>query len=197
MRIGLISACLVSMALPLAVENAFAEQPSSQEPLDIGSRLELFVDDYLIESLEGIELKLHSPRPAERVLTFDKPWEGVTSDYISVLKDDDRYRMYYRGSTHAGKGLTIFSLLKPGESVIPDHREWTCYAESRDGITWTRPSLGLFEFKGSKDNNIVWTGAYGDVSHCFMVFKDGNPGASADQRYKALASYHTPGLKHV
>ncbi len=187
---GLASACLLSLTLsPVA-----GEQINS---LDIGSRLELFVDHYLIESLDGLELKLHSPRPAERVLTFDKPWEGVTSDYISVLKDDDRYRMYYRGSTHAGKGLTIFSLRKPEESVIPDHREWTCYAESRDGITWTRPSLGLFEFKGSKDNNIVWTGAHGDASHCFMVFKDGNPEASPDQRYKALASYHTPGLKHV
>ena len=197
MRIGLISACLVSLALPAAVENAFAEQPSSREPLDIGSRLELFVDDYLIESMEGVRPKLHEPVPAGKALVFDRPWEGVTSDYISVFKDDDRYRMYYRGSTHAGKGLTIFSDLKPGESVIPDHREWTCYAESRDGITWTRPSLGLFEFEGSKDNNIVWTGAHGDVSHCFMVFKDGNPGASRDQRYKALASYHTPGLKHV
>ncbi len=51
MRIRLVSVCLVSLALPLAVENAFAQQPSSQEPLDIGSRLELFVDDYLIESM--------------------------------------------------------------------------------------------------------------------------------------------------
>lgn len=175
MRIGLIFSCLLSTAFTLAVKTP------SADPLKIGSRLELFVDDYLIGSLEGLELKLYSPRAAERVLTFDKPWEGVTSDYISVLKDDDRYRMYYRGSTHAGKDLTIFSELRPGESVIPDHREWTCYAESRDGITWTCPSLGLFEFEGSKDNNIVWTGAHGDASHCFMVFKDGNPGASADQ----------------
>ena len=32
--------------------------------LDIGSRLELFVDRYLIESLEGLSLELHSPQPA-------------------------------------------------------------------------------------------------------------------------------------
>ena len=105
MRIGLVSTCLLSTVFTLAVGTP------SAEPLKIGSHLELFVDDYLIEFMEGLELKLHSPRPAERVLTFDKPWEGVTSDYISVLKDDDRYRMYYRGSTHAGKGLTIRPLL--------------------------------------------------------------------------------------
>jgi hypothetical protein len=32
----------------------------------------------------------------------------------------------------------------------------TCYAESRDGIRWTKPELGLVEFKGSSQNNIVW-----------------------------------------
>ena len=47
------------------------------------------------------------------------------------------------------------SALRPGEQVVPGHDQLTCYAESHDGITWTRPSLGLFEFKGSKDNNIV------------------------------------------
>ena len=133
------------------------------------------------------EFKLHPPRSAGKVLSFDRPWEGGTSDYISVFKDGDLYRMYYRGSTHAAKGLTVFSMLEPGETVTPDHPSVTCYAESRDGIHWTRPSLGLFEFNGSKDNNIVWAGAHGDPAHCFMAFKDENPRAPEDQRYKALA----------
>jgi len=30
-----------------------------------------------------------------------------------------------------------------------------CYATSMDGIRWEKPSLGLVEFDGSKDNNIV------------------------------------------
>ncbi len=60
----------------------------------------------------------------------------------------------------------------------------TCYAESRDGLSWSRPTLGLFEFQGSSDNNIVWSAP---TSHCFMVFKDANPAAPEAQRYKALA----------
>ena len=31
-----------------------------------------------------------------------------------------------------------------------------CYAESDDGVFWLRPSLGLVEYQGSKDNSILW-----------------------------------------
>ena len=48
---------------------------------DIGSRVELFVDDYLIESMDGILLKLQQPRSAGKVLSFDRSWEGNTSYY--------------------------------------------------------------------------------------------------------------------
>lgn len=182
MGIGPISACLVALALTVAAKNALAEHPRSEGSLDIGSRLELFVDDSLIDSMKALELKLHSPRPAGKVLILDRPWEGVTSAYISVFKDGDLYRMYYRGSS--SKGYTVGSLLEPGERVIPGHPDVTCYAESRDGRNWTRPSLGLFEFQGSRENNIVWAAA---SSQCFMAFRDANPSAPREQRYKALA----------
>ena len=29
-----------------------------------------------------------------------------------------------------------------------------CYAESKDGVNWTKPDLGLVEFNGNKKNNI-------------------------------------------
>ncbi len=48
MRMRLATLCVVSMALPVAAENALAEQEGAQEPLDIGSRLELLLDDLLI-----------------------------------------------------------------------------------------------------------------------------------------------------
>ena len=64
------------------------------------------------------------------------------------------------------------------------HREVTCYAESRDGIHWTKPELGLFEFNGSKQNNIVWDGP---GTHNFTPFLDTNPACPPDAKYKALA----------
>ena len=141
--------------LPLTLGQPLAEggEEEEGEPLEIGSRLELFVDDYLIESMEGLRLQLQEPQSGGKVLSFDKPWEGTTSAYQTVFKDGDIYRMYYRGSSHAG--YTFPSLLEPGEVPIPVHEQVACYVESKDGIHWTRPSLGLIEFQGSKDNNIV------------------------------------------
>jgi hypothetical protein len=133
--------------------------------VEIGSRRELFVDGALIEQMRGVEQRLHSPVPREVALAFDAPWEGPVSTYVTVFRDEDRFRMYYRGQT-LGQPETV------------------CYAESDDGIVWRKPSLGRYEFQGSRENNIVWMGR---GAHNFAAFKDENPGAPATQRYKAVA----------
>ena len=138
---------------------------------DIGSRRELFVDDYLIEKIKGAELKMHRPVPQDVAIVCDAPWEGNTSAYYTLFADGDRFRMYYRGAHFDVSTKTAA------------HPEFTCYAESRDGIAWEKPKLGLFEFNGSKENNIVWAG---DDTHNFTPFKDANPECAADARYKAL-----------
>ncbi|MBM3774656.1 MAG: hypothetical protein FJW37_05770 [Acidobacteria bacterium] len=158
-------------------------------PIDIGSRLELFVDDFLIESLEGVRLVLHPPRPAGKAIAFDQPWEGNTSAYVTVFKDDDRYRMYYRGS--AESSYIPRSAVRPGGPLPGAHPEFACYAESRDGIAWTKPSLGLVEFDGSKQNNIIW--GEKSISHNFAPFRDRNPAAPPAERYKALAGGRSAG----
>ena len=170
--------------IPALVFSAWValSQESSPAAIDIGSRRELFVDDLLIESTHGVRLQLHRPRPAGKALIFDKPWEGNTSLYVTVFEDGDRYRMYYRGSVHPD--YVIRSRVRPGETIPADHPQLTAYAESRDGIEWTKPSLGFFEFNGSKENSIVWMG---EGAHNFAPFKDTNPAAPPSERYKALA----------
>jgi hypothetical protein len=153
--------------------------PLKAEPRKIGSRLELFVDDYLIEKMDGVALKLHEPVLAGSVIQFNKPWEGPFCGYVTVLRDDDRFRMYYRG------------LPKDGADGSAD--ECTCYAESRDGITWTKPNLGLFEVSGTRDNNVVLAGQP-PFSHNFAPFLDTRPGVPKDERYKALAGTVATGL---
>ena len=151
------------------------------EPINIGSRLELFVDHHVINRITGdVELYVHRPKPEEVVLVTGEPWEGNTSAYYTLFQDGDRYRMYYRGS---------HSDLATQKAA---HPEVTCYAESRDGIHWSRPELGLYEFNGSKKNNIVWDGI---GTHCFVVFKDGNPEAPAEARYKAISRGRPQGDK--
>ncbi len=147
-----------------------SQRKDKDTPFDIGSRLELFVDDVLIDTMtDGLSLKLHSPIKAERVLENDRPWEGNRIFYVSVFKDEDRFRMYYRG------GL--------GERGITAR---VCYAWSRDGIHWEKPELNLLEFEGSTRNNIVWNGV---GSPCALgAFFDTNPDCTAEERYKAISS---------
>ena len=51
------------------------------DPLDLGSRWELFVDEHLVAEKHGVALKLQEPVKREIVLTTDQPWAciGVSS----------------------------------------------------------------------------------------------------------------------
>ncbi len=181
---------LVGLSLSLGRTAVLAEH--HEETIDVGSRLELFVDDFLVEEMSGVELMLHSPQSAGKALEFNKPWEGNTSFYVNILKDDDRYRMYYRGSN--SPDYVQKSLLEPGEKVGVDHPFTISYAESKDGIHWERPDLGIYEFEGSKANSIIWIDKPGDqnITACMYVFKDGNPKAPDSQRYKAVGGSSYP-----
>ncbi len=166
--------------LPFAARAAVAAVAAGPTAVpEIGSRRELFVDDFLIAQLDGAALHAHQPEPRDVVLTCDAPWEGNTSAYYTLFADDDRFRMYYRGAH--------WDVAAKKEA----HPEFACYAESRDGLTFTKPKLGLFEFNGSKENNIVLTGT---GTHCFTAFKDGNPAAPAEARYKAVSAVFKKGL---
>ncbi len=138
----------------------------AESPREIGSRLELFVDDYLIQRLEGAYLKLHHPRSAGVALRFDQPWEGEFSGFPTIVKDGETYHMYYRG----------LPPWKKGEALV----ESTCHAVSNDGIHWEKPTAGLIELLGSKKNNAVFKGSG------FAPFLDTRPGIPHSERLKAL-----------
>ncbi|MCM8788681.1 MAG: hypothetical protein NC907_02700, partial [Candidatus Omnitrophica bacterium] len=139
---------------------------------DIGNRLEVFFDEWLIDKMEKVNFKLHNPQPEEIAIEFDREWEGSTCYYITVFKDGDIFRMYYRGSNFD---------INTKEGTRPT---FTCYAESADGINWTKPELNIYEFNGSKKNNIIWEGF---CSNTFTPFIDTNPSAKPEERYKAVA----------
>ena len=146
----------------------FVLVPASQHEgvRHIGTRVEPFVDDWLMARMDNLRLVLHRPRPAEVVMDFNRPWEGEYSAYVTVFQDGDKFRMYYRGVG------------------LDESGQVTCLAESSDGIRWRRPTLGIHTWKGSKENNIIWTER---GSHNFAPFKDSNPAVLPEHRYKALA----------
>lgn len=167
----------------VASAHAATVVPTADAPINLGSRLELFVDDYLIDRMDGAQLQLHSPIRAETMLKFDRPWEGPTTGYFTVINDHGSYRLYYRGAGHNPANNDRHSAQAPMTE---------CYAESRDGIHWTRPNLGLVEFGGSKANNII---LLGQDALSFTPFLDDNPATAPNERYKATAGTKVPGVK--
>jgi hypothetical protein len=113
------------------------------------------------------------------VLRFDKPWEGSFCGYATVLQDGPLYRLYYRGRPETGRDGS--------------DGEVTCYAESKDGRTWTKPELGLFQVNGSKANNVILAGQ-APFSHNFCPMIDHRPGTPPAECYKALAGTGASGL---
>lgn len=137
--------------------------------VDIGTRVEMFVDEWLIEEKKGARLKPNPPVKREVVLVLDRPWEDGAGCFFTVIPEHDRIRLYYRGAC-----------LRDTD----DETQVACYAESEDGIHFERPSLGLHEHEGSKDNNIFLVGT---DAHNFAPFLDASPDAPPQLRFKAVA----------
>lgn len=143
-----------------------AAEPASDGVKPIGSRRELFVDRFLVDRLENAELQLHSPQLAPEML---EPANSL--EYATVILDGDRYRLYTRDHRNS--------------KFDGDVTEVTRYCESRDGIHWTRPNLGLVEVDGTKDNNVILQSP--PFCHNFCPMLDRRPGVPAEERFKALA----------
>lgn len=103
-------------------------------------------DVHLVESMKNVTMTMNEAHvTGERLVVLDKPWEGtrLLDVYVCVLKDGDVFRMYYGALPKYPK---IWS--EPNCRIL-------CYAESKDGIHWKKPNLGLFEWNGSRENNII------------------------------------------
>lgn len=166
--------CLLSYLCLLVAAGIGNAAENSETVIDIASRLELFVDDFLIDKMDGVEMRMNRPIPRGIVIVHDEPWEGNNGCYHAIFQDGDIYRMYYTSAQNP--------LFKDDPSV---HPLYAAYAESRDGIHWEKPNLGLIEFEGSKANNLIWEGdAQG--AHDLTPFKDTNPACQPAERYKAV-----------
>ena len=125
---------MVAVALVLAVVGA-ATAPS---PIVLDRTRQLFLDDYLIASMENVDRVIHPAEkaPSNPVLWPQETWEGkVAIVYGSVLRDADKFRMWYHGEA----GVS--------------------YAESADGIAWSKPALGLYPVDGQDTNILIKRGA--------------------------------------
>ena len=109
-------------------------------------------------------------KPDEPFFFRDKPWEANGIGGITMLLEDGIYRLWYEswGGEYSDTSLLL------------------CYAESRDGVHFEKPSLGLIAFNGSTDNNIVFNGDRSDYlgfgGHCLFA----DPTSPPEARYRMM-----------
>lgn len=106
-------------------------------------------DDHSIPWRDNVKLTMVQAQkhPANPVLRHGPPGapdHGHAIMYGSVLHIGGKFRMWYLGM--------IQTTIERGQA--PGYWRPMCYAESEDGVHWTKPDLGLVELNGSKQNNI-------------------------------------------
>jgi hypothetical protein len=115
----------------------------------LGERVLFAFDEASIPWRSNLKLTLveadkHPANPVLRRGPAGAPDHGHAILYGSVLYDRGKFRMWYLGMTQ--------TVMAKGQA--PGFWRPMCYAESTDGVNWTKPELGLVEFNGSKQNNI-------------------------------------------
>ena len=157
--------------------------------VQVADRLQVLWDDHVLDMGKTTASRIvHHPEYVGVAMTHEQPWEGDGCDFHCIVPDRDGkgafLRMYYLGwAMKCGwKGV---------EERFSADGVRVCYAESRDGgLTWKKPSLGIVEFRGSKDNNcILDRKSFNAGWDNFMVFKDENPACPPDERYKGVAAH--------
>jgi hypothetical protein len=164
--------------------------------IHIGSSKQLFVDDYLIESVTGAARVMNPAAkvPHNPVVRPDRPWEGkeVRLSYVIFDDKDQRFKMWYSTTTFVARreGAKVV-VSGGGEGGASESR--ICLATSKDGTHWEKPDLGLVEFQGSKANNIV-------PAEKFMpIFIDDRHEKNPARRFKGLVQVthkDRPGMQY-
>ena len=169
--------------LPEAENNEQFSEPQQVEALPLKpeksvtntlANWQLFIDDYWIENAQNIETKLHQPEKYSNnpIIKSDVHWEENPYCFGTVIfdKEDSIFKFWYQSYNHV---------------EVMQERTPILYSTSKDGINWFRPNLGVIEYQGSTDNNIVLQNYGFHDLYSPSVIKD-NEDTDLDKRYKMI-----------
>jgi len=148
--------------------------------LAVGSSVQTFLDNVLIESVLNITRRWHQPqrRSDGPVLQRDRPWEHtlyLNYDHI-VLRDaeDGLFKCWYEDMhgplPHVSQNFGRFAR--------------KLYAESEDGLHWRKPELGIYEVDGRNTNIVLGDEEHGQTASGTVII-DPNP-PSRHERYRMM-----------
>ena len=146
----------------------------------------LAIDDALLPLKKNLCYYLSKPqvRP-EPVLQPQRdnpnaPDDTATHFYGTVIHDEGRFRLWHYAVSPGYEPGTLL------EGPV-------CYAESDDGLQWTRKTLGQVEFKGSRDNHAIALPET-TTEGSFIIKDDDDPDAT--RRYKMVYECNSPHYHH-
>ena len=126
----------------------------------------------------GIAIRSQPAHRSVPWLRADRPWEEqALGKSQSLIYENGTYRLWYEAAA---------SDYNWRSSNLTDYSHRLCYAESSDGVRWHKPNLGLVEFRGDRNTNIVFDRTHNGGRACLggTVFVD--PVAPAAERYKHI-----------
>ena len=131
----------------------------------ISPRRYLFLDPAILVQTEAAQLTANPASRRETVIRPDRAWENLMiSFFLTVREEEGKLRMWYVCRDGWGK----------------DSQVNVAYAESTDGIRWSKPDLGIYDYKGSRANNLIGLHTVEGV-----VFRDDR--MPSEERYQYVA----------
>lgn len=121
---------------------------------------ELFLDDVEVEAVDRLGRIVHQPKllSDEPVLRPERPWEGTQTAPKAVMYDPalGRFRLWYQTYRHDPGSASPAGWEGPALRA-PSWCYGVGYAESEDGLVWSRPGLGRVTV-GGEDTNLAIRG---------------------------------------
>ena len=106
-------------------------------------------------------------RTVEPLLKADQPWEERSIGMGQALRIGDQWHLWYSAFDH---------------TYQTDNDVHLCYARSDDGISWEKPSLGIYSYNGNTNNNILQRGH----NLATIIYDENAPPA---ERYKGVGAH--------
>lgn len=180
MRLGLTALIIATLAStvrsePTATKFHFPTIGSSAE----GEATLLAIDNYSLPLQKNLCYYLSKPKVRKEAILQPRRDDPTAPDsvaahfYGTVIQENGKFRLWYYG----------VGWKDPSKELIETNlREGPiCYAESDDGIHWTRPNLQQVELQGNRNNNAIALPLQ-NTQGAFVVRDDSD--SDAARRYK-------------
>ena len=173
----------------------YEQQNRSPIPINVGNVKQILCDDFFLTMAIKWDQLFYNVKFANGIVQKhgsrvmvgdDQPWETSLA-WSNVIKENNLYRLWY---------MSWRPIYDPISGKNEDDRSYrkVSYAESKDGIHWVKPKLGIIDVDGSTENNVVYDGGFqgyktiDPIYHGSMelgnVFYD--PNGLPDEQYKMV-----------